>query len=389
MARVAASTSPPAVEVAVAPPPVWHSLAAGGASAIVSRLVTYPPDTVKSRLQVQGSGGCAALYTGTGHAFAKIAAQEGLRGFYRGFGGILLTVIPANMTYFSGYELGKRVAPKDAGLLGDLTAAVTAQTVAGVVFCPIDIVKQRVQTQAVMAVEGGASPLAAVRHVYANAGVPGFFKGYITMNALWLPWNTIYLPLYEAAKRRIYHWQLDRLRAAGSIHPGVSQGPGGMRIISDPPMLQVLPIWSFPLCSALSSATASIATHPIDVVKTRLQVLSNRSGGAAAPGEAPPPRLTAWQVCRQLYVAEGLRGFSRGLGARVATMSTGSAVTWLTYESVKRWLARRAAAEEGDVAAAAGGAAAVAGAAERSAAAAAGDSAAGDALPVRHKAEAS
>jgi hypothetical protein len=146
MARVAASTSPPAVEVAVAPPPVWHSLAAGGASAIVSRLVTCelhegarshrdsdraaqlaavkgrrmvshhrlhsagkvrcvpaclraclpaclphsplatvppscpfpsdPPDTVKSRLQVQGSGGCAALYTGTGHAFAKIAAQE-------------------------------------------------------------------------------------------------------------------------------------------------------------------------------------------------------------------------------------------------------------------------------------------------------------------------
>lgn len=104
---------------------------------------------------------------------------------------------------------------------------------------------------------------------------------------------------------------------------------------------------------------------------------------------APPPPVSPWQVCRQLYVAEGLRGFSRGLGARVATMSTGSAVTWLTYESVKRWLARRAAAEEGDVAAAAGGAAAVAGAAERSAAAAAGDSAAGDALPVRHKAEAS
>ena len=55
------------------------------------------------------------------------------------------------------------------------------------------------------------------------------------MNALWLPWNTIYLPLYEAAKRRIYHWQLDRLRAAGSIHPGVSQarvragGGGGGR----------------------------------------------------------------------------------------------------------------------------------------------------------------
>lgn len=53
----------------------------------------------------------------------------------------------------------------------------------------------------------------------------------------------------------------------------------------------------------------------------------------------PPPAFP--QVCRQLYAQEGLRGFSRGIGARVATMSTGSAVTWLTYESVKRWLARR------------------------------------------------
>jgi hypothetical protein len=46
------------------------------------------------------------------------------------------------------------------------------------------------------------------------------------------------------------------------------------------------------------------------------------------------------QVCRQLHAEEGLRGFTRGMAARVATMSTGSAVTWLTYESVKRGLAR-------------------------------------------------
>jgi hypothetical protein len=48
-------------------------------------------------------------------------------GFYRGFGGILLTVIPANMCYFSGYELGKRVAPEGGGLAADLTAALVAQ----------------------------------------------------------------------------------------------------------------------------------------------------------------------------------------------------------------------------------------------------------------------
>ncbi|KAL4423639.1 hypothetical protein ABPG77_009226 [Micractinium sp. CCAP 211/92] len=352
---------------AAPPPPVWHSLTAGGASAIVSRLVTYPPDTVKARLQVQGSGGAGVLYRGTADAFAKIAAREGVRGFYRGFGGILLTVIPANMSYFSGYELGKRVAPKNAGLASDLTAALIAQTIAGVAFCPIDIIKQRVQTQAVLAGPGGASvgPLAAVRQVYAAAGVPGFFKGFLTMNALWLPWNLIYLPLYEASKRQVYRWQLRRQ----GLHAATSEGPDGVRVISDPPMLQVLPIWSFPLCSAACSATASIATHPIDVVKTRLQVLSNRGGGAAAAATAAAAagergqqaRLTAWQVCRQLYSQEGLRGFTRGLGARVATMATGSAVTWFTYESVKRWLARHAdaaaVASQQAAAEAAGGAA--------------------------------
>lgn len=107
-----------------------------------------PPDTVKARLQVQGAGGAGVLYQGTLDAFAKIAAREvrcsgddrlagcllllvdrnenpassavpgfwhgvvdlfnrapllllqGVPGFYRGFGGILLTVIPANCCYF-------------------------------------------------------------------------------------------------------------------------------------------------------------------------------------------------------------------------------------------------------------------------------------------------
>jgi hypothetical protein len=48
------------------------------------------------------------------------------------------------------------------------------QTVAGVAFCPIDIVKQRVQTHAVLHPGGSTfGPLAAMREVYAAAGVPG------------------------------------------------------------------------------------------------------------------------------------------------------------------------------------------------------------------------
>ena len=54
-------------------------------------LAADPPDTIKARLQVQGADGAAVMYRGTLHAFRRIAASEGLPGFYRGFGGILLT----------------------------------------------------------------------------------------------------------------------------------------------------------------------------------------------------------------------------------------------------------------------------------------------------------
>ena len=73
--------------------------------------------------------------------------------------------------------------------------------------------------------------------------------------------------------------------------PPPLQTADGVHVHADPPMLQVLPLWTYPVCSALCSATASVLTHPIDVVKTRLQVLSNRAGSGSS-GQ----RLTAWQV---------------------------------------------------------------------------------------------
>lgn len=83
--------------------------------------------------------------------------------------------------------------------------------------------------------------------------------------------------------------------------PTTQQTASGVRVQADPPMHQVLPLWTYPVCSSLCSATASIATHPIDVVKTRLQVLSNRVGSSGGQ------RLTAWQVgagtCKLHWVA--------------------------------------------------------------------------------------
>lgn len=215
-----------------------------------------------------------------------------------------------------------------------MTTATIAQTVAGVVFCPIDIVKQRVQTAVVFENDvntfsrrGKISPLKAARDVWANQGLRGFYRGYLAMNALWMPWNLVYLTLYESSKRRIYRWQVERLKADETV---LSEAlPGGVALLRDPPMSQVLPAWSYPLCSSSSAAVAAVVTHPIDVVKTRLQVLSALDKG---------PNLSAGGVAADLWVAEGFKGFARGAAARVVTLSIGSSMSWFVYEMVKRQL---------------------------------------------------
>lgn len=101
---------------------------------------------------------------------------EGMPGFYRGFGSIMLTVIPANMCYFSGYEIGKRVTPPNMGLASDVTTAAIAQGIAGLVYCPIDIVKQTVQTASLMGRPGDTghvSVLDAARSIWTHSGLRG------------------------------------------------------------------------------------------------------------------------------------------------------------------------------------------------------------------------
>lgn len=212
-----------------------------------------------------------------------------------------------------GYEIGKRLSPKDWNVGSDVVTAVFAQALAGVVYCPIDIVKQAVQTSSIMPGNQVLSPMQAARNIWRSQGVRGFYRGFLAMNALWMPWNLIYLTMYEAAKRKAYEW---KIRENGSR--GSSKGSG-------------LPAWVYPVCSSSCAAVAAVATHPIDVVKTRLQVISARSGSAPS----------SMQVARELWATQGMAGFRRGMSARVMTMCVGTSFSWFMYEMVKSKLNSR------------------------------------------------
>ncbi|XP_032331828.1 solute carrier family 25 member 43 isoform X3 [Camelus ferus] len=66
----------------------WHSIMAGSLAGMVSTIVTYPTDLIKTRLIVQNM--LEPSYRGIFHAFSTIYQQEGFLAFYRG---VSLTVL--------------------------------------------------------------------------------------------------------------------------------------------------------------------------------------------------------------------------------------------------------------------------------------------------------
>lgn len=71
--------------------------------------------------------------------------SEGVAGFYRGFAPVLAGVLPATMVYFYAYETAKQLLPRRLGAARDFAVGTAAQLCAGVVFTPVDVVKERLQ----------------------------------------------------------------------------------------------------------------------------------------------------------------------------------------------------------------------------------------------------
>eukprot|EP00955_Chlamydomonas_euryale_P042158 352223-Chlamydomonas_euryale.AAC.13 len=55
--------------------------------------------------------------------------------------------LPGNAAYFGGYELSRALVPAGSGAVGDMAVGAGAQLIAGVVFTPVDIIKERMQVR--------------------------------------------------------------------------------------------------------------------------------------------------------------------------------------------------------------------------------------------------
>ncbi|RRT55822.1 hypothetical protein B296_00025975 [Ensete ventricosum] len=81
----------------------WPLMVAGGLGGASFWLSVYPTDVVKSVIQVDDYKN--PKYSGSVNALRKIAAAEGIKGLYRGFGPAMARSVPANAACFLAYEM--------------------------------------------------------------------------------------------------------------------------------------------------------------------------------------------------------------------------------------------------------------------------------------------
>ena len=381
---------------------------AGGVSGLVARFATHPFDTLKTQMQVAGAVGggdvpsssrggpastsaasASARHRGALETARVLVRREGPLGFYRGFGAVVAGIPFASAAYFGGYEAAKRAVEAfgDAAetrfpFLKPLTesptfsyvaSGVIAQSFASVAYTPIDVVKERMQASGVLGARLARGRydgvVAAYRTILKTEGARGVFRGYWASNFTWWPFSVVYFVAYEHMRDAAVVYVSERARAPGVPDEFVAGGFDDAR--DDAPTTRdgddetlslkrfneraaksasnasekdALPPWVSGACGFAAAAVATVATHPLDLAKTRLQTLRTepkRAETTFVPGsksEKSATRKNVFSIARDVFRREGAARLFAGCGARVAAVAPGSAISFFVYEGIKEWM---------------------------------------------------
>ena len=184
------------------------------------------------------SGGKVAnTCRGPADVLRQTIRTEGIRGWYRGFGAILVGGTPGTMVYLCSYEMiKKRLSTisnsNDESFVVHFASGMLAETIACIVYVPVDVIKERLQVQQQQQRGTGAASsqqqyhgsFDAMRKIMKNKGLGGIYNGYgATLDAYVLypdihPYTDTFLNSSLSGERsrtinsrKWHHWKQNQL----------------------------------------------------------------------------------------------------------------------------------------------------------------------------------
>jgi len=167
---------------------VLKGLVYGGFASCVAETVTMPVDVVKTKLQMDGSGGTAKLYSGAGDCASKLVKAEGPSALFVGLPPALVRQSTYGSLRYGLYGPIKNsmgiVPGEPVPLYKKMAAGGTAGAVASAIANPTDLMKVRLQTDGMLKdAEGNFLPkkYTGMTHAFTSIvkdeGVLGLWKG--------------------------------------------------------------------------------------------------------------------------------------------------------------------------------------------------------------------
>ncbi|KAG0191606.1 hypothetical protein DFQ28_011445 [Apophysomyces sp. BC1034] len=178
---------------------MFNHLLSGCMAEVAAGTLFTPMEVMKNRLQVlQHEKNPSSL--SKQWLFRSIWREEGLRGFFRGYGMGLVVFVPHTMAYFAVYEQLKKRLGQTPSPITYAASASGAGIVAIVLSTPLDVIKTRWQVSATEpAFRKG--PLTIAHQMWANEGGPrAFSRGLVARIAWGIPTTALSMTIFELLK---------------------------------------------------------------------------------------------------------------------------------------------------------------------------------------------
>ncbi|ELK17456.1 mitochondrial brown fat uncoupling protein 1 [Pteropus alecto] len=276
-----------------------------GVAACVADAITFPLDTAKVRLQIQGEcqTSSAIRYKGVLGTITTLARTEGTMKLYGGLPAGLQRQISSASLRIGLYDTCQEffASGKETSLGSKISAGLTTGAVAVFIGQPTEVVKVRLQAQSHL---HGLKPrytgtYNAYRIIATTEGLTGLWKG-TTLNLLRsIIINCTELVTYDLMKEALVKNKL---------------------LADDVPCHVVSAI--------IAGFCATVLSSPVDVVKTRFI-------------NSPPGQYTSMPNCAMtMLTKEGPSAFFKGLVPAFLRLGSWNVVMFVCFEQLKRELTR-------------------------------------------------
>uniref|UniRef100_A0A8C0KDF6 Calcium-binding mitochondrial carrier protein SCaMC-1-like n=1 Tax=Canis lupus dingo TaxID=286419 RepID=A0A8C0KDF6_CANLU len=178
----------------------------GSLAGATAQTCIYPMEVLKTRLALGKTG----QYSGIIDCGKKLLKQEGVRTFFKGYSPNLLGILPYAGIDFAVYELLKNywlehhaTESVDPGIMILLGCSTLSHTFAQIATFPLNLIRTRMQAQALEEKGTTTSMIHLVQEIYYNEGKRGFFRG-LTPNIIkLLPAVVISCVAYEIVRQHL------------------------------------------------------------------------------------------------------------------------------------------------------------------------------------------